>query len=68
MNRAASFVEECGADIIDINMGCPAKKICKTDCGSALMKNLPLADEIIRGSLRNGFRPCDPQDADRLGQ
>ena len=49
MNRAASFVEECGADIIDINMGCPAKKICKTDCGSALMKNLPLADEIIRG-------------------
>ena len=47
MNRAASFVEECGADIIDINMGCPAKKICKTDCGSALMKNLPLADEII---------------------
>ena len=25
MNRAASFVEECGADIIDINMGCPAK-------------------------------------------
>lgn len=49
MNRTASFVEECGADIIDINMGCPAKKICKTDCGSALMKNLPLADEIIRG-------------------
>ena len=49
MNRAASFVEKCGADIIDINMGCPAKKICKTDCGSALMKNLPLADEIIRG-------------------
>ncbi len=35
-------------DIIDINMGCPAKKIVKTGAGSALMKNPELAEKIIR--------------------
>lgn len=35
------------ADIIDINMGCPANKIVKNGEGSALMKNLKLAEEII---------------------
>lgn len=47
MARAAAQVEEAGADIIDINMGCPAPKICKNDEGCALMRNLPLAAEII---------------------
>lgn len=39
---------ECGADILDINMGCPAPKIANNGDGSALMKNPVLAGEIIK--------------------
>jgi tRNA-dihydrouridine synthase B len=37
-----------GAAIVDINMGCPAKKVCKRAAGSALMGDLDLAAEIVR--------------------
>lgn len=36
---AAARVVDMGADIVDLNMGCPAKKVCKRAAGSALMKN-----------------------------
>lgn len=52
MADAASLVETAGADIIDINMGCPAPKICKNNEGCALMRNLPLAGEIIEAVVR----------------
>lgn len=39
MAEAAKYNVEQGADIIDINMGCPAKKVCKVDAGSALMRD-----------------------------
>lgn len=44
-------------DIIDINMGCPAPKIVKNGEGSALMKNLPLAREIIESVVKATDRP-----------
>jgi len=47
--RAARDIEEeYNVDLIDINMGCPAKKIVKNGAGSALMKDLDLAEEIIK--------------------
>ena len=39
MAEAASYNVEQGAQMIDINMGCPAKKICNTMAGSALLQN-----------------------------
>jgi tRNA-dihydrouridine synthase B len=45
--EAARINADNGAEIIDINMGCPAKKICNTLSGSALMKNEPLVGEIL---------------------
>jgi len=45
---AARFNVANGAQIIDINMGCPAKKVCKKAAGSALLANEPLVDEILR--------------------
>ena len=39
------------ADIIDINMGCPAPKIVKNGDGSSLLKNLPLAEKIIKTAV-----------------
>lgn len=44
---AAKIVEQLGAAAIDINMGCPAKNVLSTECGSALMKNPQLAAEIV---------------------
>jgi tRNA-dihydrouridine synthase B len=44
---AAKFNVENGAQIIDINMGCPAKKVCNVLAGSALLKNEPLVGSIL---------------------
>ncbi|MBU3740104.1 MAG: tRNA dihydrouridine synthase DusB [Rhodoferax sp.] len=47
MAEAARYNMERGAQIIDINMGCPAKKVCNRWAGSALMQDEPLALSII---------------------
>jgi tRNA-dihydrouridine synthase B len=47
MADAALYNIDRGAQIIDINMGCPAKKVCNVFAGSALMSNEPLALAII---------------------
>ncbi|WP_343074998.1 tRNA dihydrouridine synthase [sulfur-oxidizing endosymbiont of Gigantopelta aegis] len=47
MAAAAQYNMQHGADIIDINMGCPAKKVCHVSAGSALMKNESLVREIL---------------------
>lgn len=47
MARAADFVEQLGADVCDINMGCPANKVLKGCAGAALMGDLPLAERMI---------------------
>jgi len=47
MADAAGFNEARGADIIDINMGCPAKKVCRKAAGSALMKDVALVQKIL---------------------
>lgn len=52
MAKAARMVEEVGASIIDINMGCPAPKIVRNNEGSCLLKNLDLAEEIARKVVR----------------
>ncbi len=48
MAEAARFNVAHGADIIDINMGCPAKKVCKAWAGSALMRDEKLVAAILR--------------------
>ena len=45
--EAARYNADKGADIIDINMGCPAKKICNVYAGSALLKDEPLVARIV---------------------
>ena len=52
MAEAALYNIERGAQIIDINMGCPAKKVCNVWAGSALMRNEPLALSIIDAVVR----------------
>jgi len=50
--KAAKIVTELGADGIDINMGCPARKIISSDHGSALLKNPTLAAEIVEATVK----------------
>ncbi|MBQ0744045.1 MAG: tRNA dihydrouridine synthase DusB [Pseudomonas sp.] len=47
MAEAARMNEQLGAQIIDINMGCPAKKVCNKAAGSALMRDEKLVGEIL---------------------
>ncbi len=52
MAEAAKLNEDRGAAIIDINMGCPVKKVVNGDAGSALMRDLPLAAAIIAATVK----------------
>ena len=52
MGEAARLNEDKGADIIDINFGCPVKKVVNGDAGSALMRNEPLALKIIEATVK----------------
>ena len=47
MAEAAVFNVQQGAEIIDINMGCPAKKVCNLMAGSALLRDEPLVADIL---------------------
>ena len=51
MGEAAKLNEDRGAAIIDINMGCPVKKVVNGDAGSALMRDLPLAASLIKATV-----------------
>lgn len=52
MADAAMYNVERGAQIIDINMGCPAKKVCNVAAGSALLQNEPLVARILDAVVR----------------
>jgi tRNA-dihydrouridine synthase B len=52
MAEAAKLNEDRGAAIIDINMGCPVKKVVNGEAGSALMRDLKLASQIIEATVK----------------
>ena len=52
MAEAAKLQQDRGAAIIDINMGCPVKKVVNGDAGSALMRDLPLATALIAATVK----------------
>ena len=70
MGEAAAIVAEAGADLIDLNMGCPVRKVCKTGAGAALLDDPDRAVAIAKAAgegsglpvtvkLRPGQRPGD---------
>jgi tRNA-dihydrouridine synthase B len=69
MREAAWIVAESGADLIDLNLGCPVPKVCKTGAGAALLREPERAIAITRAAsapglpvtakLRSGIEPGD---------
>ncbi|MGH2715238.1 MAG: tRNA dihydrouridine synthase [Thermoleophilaceae bacterium] len=70
MREAAGLAAQAGADLIDLNMGCPVRKVCKTGAGAALLEDPAKAVAIARAAaegsglpvtvkLRPGNRPGD---------
>ena len=49
--RGAKLAQDAGADIIDLNMGCPAKEVTGSLSGSALMRDLDQAEGLIRAAV-----------------
>src|SRR5271155_757311 len=48
MAQAASYCQDLGFDIVDINFGCPVKKVVTCNGGSGLLRDLPLVENILR--------------------
>jgi nifR3 family TIM-barrel protein len=57
MRSAAAVVADAGADLIDINMGCPVRKVCKTGAGAALLSDHDLALRLAVGAREGGGVP-----------
>ena len=76
--QAAAIAEQGGAPIIDINMGCPAKKVCRRQAGSALMRDEDLVRRILEAvvaavkvpvtlKIRTGWDPVS-RNAERIAK
>jgi nifR3 family TIM-barrel protein len=57
IGRGARIAEDSGADIVDLNFGCPAKEVTGALCGSALMRDLDHAERLITAALQSTSRP-----------
>lgn len=57
MGKAAAIASTMPADLIDINMGCPVRKVVKKGAGAALMKDLPRAQAVIQAVYANTTLP-----------
>lgn len=57
MAEGARLAEAAGADVIDINMGCPARSVTGQLCGSALMRDLDLAVRLIEATVSATAKP-----------
>ena len=58
LGEAAKLVEDLGFDLVDLNLGCPAKKVVKCNGGSGLLRDLPLIGKIfetVRSAVKIPF-------------
>ena len=66
--EAARYNVDRGAQIIDINMGCPAKKVCNVACGSALLKDVSQVARILAAVVAAVDVPVTSEVSHRVGR
>jgi tRNA-dihydrouridine synthase B len=57
MAGAVKIIDDFNPDLIDINLGCPVKKVTRKNGGAALLKDMKLAEELISAAVENSARP-----------
>src|SRR5262245_8351062 len=57
MRSAAAVAADAGADLIDINMGCPVRKVCRSGSGAALLRSPDLAIRLAKAARQGSGRP-----------
>jgi tRNA-dihydrouridine synthase B len=57
MREAAAMAAEAGADVIDLNMGCPVRKVCKTGAGAALLEDPQKAVDLVNAAREGSDLP-----------
>ena len=78
MARAAQMAVEAGTDLVDINMGCPVKKVVKTGAGASLLRNLKKVEQVVKAvrlacsvpltvKIRAGWSPDTPVACEAAG-
>ena len=68
MRDAAAYLESLGVAAVDINMGCPVRKVCRVGGGSAMMTELARTAALVAGHGRGGEDSRHGQDAAGLGR
>ncbi len=66
MADAARFCEDLGFDMVDINFGCPVKKVVRCNGGSGLLRDLPLVERMLRAVRAAISNPVDHQGPRRV--
>ncbi len=67
MVEATKLAEEASPDLIDINYGCPVRKIAQRGAGAGMLNNIPLMMEMTQAIIRRYPSAGDGQNAVRLG-
>ena len=65
---AASLCVARGAQIVDINMGCPARKVCNKLAGSALLQDTRLVSRILESVVSSVAVPVNAENTHRMGR
>jgi tRNA-dihydrouridine synthase B len=68
MVEAAEIAEEAQPELIDINFGCPVKKIANRGAGSGMLRNIPLMLEMTEAIVRSVSLPVTVKDKARMGR
>ena len=68
MVEAAKIVEQVSPDVIDLNFGCPVKKVASKGAGSGMLRNIPLMLEITKEVVKAVKNACNGENTLRLGQ
>ena len=67
VREATTIVDRAGPDVIDINFGCPVRKVVCKEAGAGILRNIPKMETITRAVVDLATRPCDRKNPSWMG-